>query len=186
MDLRRIRRLVAVLAAAALLGLALWGRVAASLEEPLFRLWWLINSIPQQWIWGILAILGFIAAFSLGRGQHQENPQPISPRPTSQTQLERLSQLIELADTSPWARDVLGRRLSETAAVLRALREGIHRDEALKEIRSGRWPAHPLLAAVLHPKREGEERNNQIYTDELVHALHALERYAQGGVFERN
>lgn len=186
MDLRRVGKLVAMLAIVGLVVLALRGPVAAFLEEPLIRLWRLVQYIPQQMIWVALAAIGFVVTFSLGRGQRRKRPQPIALRPPSQTQLERLSQLIELADTSMWARDVLARRLTETASGLRALREGIHRDEALKEIRTGRWPAYPALAAVLHPKREEEETNDQTYSDELARALHALECYAQGGAFERN
>jgi hypothetical protein len=186
MGLHRMGRLVALLAIVGLLALALRGPVSASLEEPLVRLWWAVRSIPEQWVWGTLAVLGFIVAFTLGRGSHHERPEPTLVRRPSQTQYERLSELIDLARTSPWARDVLGRRLSDTAAVLRALSEGIHRDDAREEIRTGRWPTEPQMTAVLHPKREGAVSHSESYIDELARALADLEHYAQGATFERN
>lgn len=180
MELPKAGKLVAVLAAVGLLGLVLRGPVAASLEDPLVHLWWLVNSIPQQWIWGMLAVLGFIVAFSVGRAPRQEKPETTPPHTPSQTQLQRLSELIELAGTSQWARDVVGRRLSETAAGLRALREGTHRDDVREEIRTGRWPAHSHVRAVLQTKRESEDMESESYADALAGALDALERYAQG------
>ena len=186
MGLHRMGRLVALLAIVGLLALALRGPVSASLEEPLVRLWWAVRSIPEQWVWGTLAVLGFIVAFTLGRGSHHERPEPTLVRRPSQTQYERLSELIDLARTSPWARDVLGRRLSDTAAVLRALSEGIHRDDAREEIRTGRWPTELQMTAVLHPKRESAVSHSESYIDELAGALGTLECYAQGGTFEHN
>lgn len=185
MGLRRIARIAAALGAVGLLALALRGPVA-SLEEPLVQLWRVIDSIPQQWLWGVLALLGFVLAFSLGRGPRQDRSEPIRLRPSSQTQHERLSELIELADTSPWARDVVGRRLSETASILRALIEGIHRDEALKEIRAGRWPTTLSAAMVFQRQPENTESLSKDYADELASALDALECYAKGGNLERD
>lgn len=197
MALRKIVRLLAILAAAGLLALALQGPVAAFLAGPLVRLWWLVDSLPQQLVWGVLALLGLLVAFSLGRGPRRERPEPESPPSPSQTQLERLTQLIQLAETSPWARDLLGERLCRTAAGLRALREGVHLEEAWEEIQAGRWPTAPWVAVVLQPQPEGNgkerrtlkgwiARNDRRYANELARALEALERYAQGGTLEVN
>jgi len=186
MDLRRIAKLLALLAAAGLLGFALQRTLAASIEEPLLGLWWAVRSIPEQWVWGTLAVLGFIVAFTLGRGSRHERPEPTLLRRPSQTQQERLSELIELARTSPWARDVVSGRLRETAAVLRALREGVHRDDAREEIRTGQWLALLQMTDVSGPKREGTGSEGENYIDELAGALSTLECYAQGGTFEHN
>lgn len=185
MGLHRVAKLVAALAIVGLLVLALRGPVA-SLEEPLVRTWWIVRFIPEQLIWSAVALLGFIVAFTLGRGSRHERPEPTLLRRPSQTQQERLSELVDLARTSPWARDVVSRRLRETAAVLRALREGVHRDDAREEIRTGQWLALLQMTAVSGPKGEGRESENKNYIDELAGALSALERYAQGGTFERN
>jgi hypothetical protein len=184
MALRRIGGILAVIAAVGLLALSLRGPVAAVLEEPLLRLLQMVNSIPQQLIWSALAIVGFVFALFLGRGMQQKSPEPIPPRPPSQTQLERLTRLIELAETSSWARDVLGRRLSETAAGLRALREGVHPDQVREEIRTGRWPAHLPVMAVLRPERERNRGHVKPYADQLDTALDAMECYVRGGTLE--
>lgn len=183
---RRMGGLVAVLAAVGLLALTLRGPVAAVLEEPLLRLLQLVNYIPQQLIWSALTIMGLVFALYLGRGMRRKSPEPIPARPPSQTQLERLTSLIELAETSSWARDVLGRRLSETAAGLRALREGVHPDQVREEIRTGRWPAHLPVMAVLRPERERNGGHVEPYADQLDTALDALECYVRGGTLERN
>ena len=183
MRLHRIGTLVAMMAAAGLLVLALRRPLAAFLDEAVIGLWWLVNVVPQQVIWVLLAVVGFVVAFSLGRSPLRARVEPTPPSPPRRTQAERLSQLIELAETSQWAREVLGRRLSETTAGLRALREGRHPDEVREEIRSGRWPADPVLTGVLQPQGM-EDGNNGGYAQALAHTLHALERYSKGGAVE--
>ncbi|MBE0430935.1 MAG: hypothetical protein IBX67_03810 [Dehalococcoidia bacterium] len=182
----KLAKVLALPVAAVLLVLALRGPVLALLGEPLVQLWRLVNSVPQQFIWGLLAVLGFIVAFSLGRGPRRERREPAPLYSHSRTQIERLTQLILLGETSLWARDVLGRRLRGTAAGLCALREGIDLDQAREEVRVGRWPGHPRVAAVLPPESKLEAINNQGYADALAHALNALERYARGGTPEPN
>ncbi|MGQ9477719.1 MAG: DUF7269 family protein [Candidatus Bipolaricaulia bacterium] len=159
-----------MVAAAGLLALALRGPMAAFLTGPLTRLWWLVDSLPQRLVWGVLALLGFLVTFFLGRGPKQVRPEPEPPPWRSPSQIERLAQLIQLAEDSPWARDLLRRRLRKVMAGLQALREGINLDEAQEAIESGRWPADPRLAAML---REGEAR----YAADLAYTLDALERY---------
>ncbi|MFP3898280.1 MAG: hypothetical protein ACLFVD_03115 [Dehalococcoidia bacterium] len=183
MELRRIGLLMGMLAVVGLLVLVLRGPLATLLEGPIMGLWWLVNSVPQQVIWVLLALVGSVVAFSLGPGPRREGVELTFPSPPRRTQAERLSQLIELAEASQWARGVLGRRLTETTAGLRALREGRHLDEVREEIRSGRWPANPVLAAVLQPDGM-EEGNSGGYAQALAHALHALERYSKGGAVE--
>jgi|GEM_PF-2256766 len=185
MGLHRVAKLVAALAIVGLLVLALRGPVA-SLEEPLVRIWWIVRFIPEQLIWSAVALLGFVLAFSLGRAPRTRRLEAAGRRPSPRTQHQRLSELIELARTSPWARDVVSRRLGETAAVLRALREGVHRDDAREEIRTGQWLALLQTTDVSGPKREGRESENKNYIDELAGALGTLECYAQGGTFEHN
>jgi len=185
MGLHRGAKIVAALAIVGLLALALRGPVA-SLEEPLVRLWWIVRFIPEQLIWSAVALLGFVLAVSLGHGPRTRRLEAAGLRPSPQTQHQRLSELIELARTSPWARDVVSRRLRETAAVLRALREGVHRDDAREEIRTGQWLALLQMTDVSGPKREGTGSEGENYTEELAGALSTLECYAQGGTFERN
>lgn len=186
MDLRRIGKPLALLAAAGLFVLILHGPLDALLREPLTRLWLLVDSLPQQLIWGALAIAGFVVVLKFPRRTDRERVEPRVTPPGHETQLERLTKLIHLGETSPWARDVLRWRLGETAACLRALREGMDLDEARKELRAGEWPTHPRVAAVLQPRREGEGSTNESYGDELALALDAIEQYAQGGSFEAN
>ena len=183
MELRKIRLLMGMLAAVGLLVLVLRRPLAAFLDEAVIGLWWLVNSVPQQVIWVLLAVVGFVVAFSLGRSPLRMRVEPTPSSPPRRTQAERLSQLIELAETSQWAREVLGRRLSETTAGLRALREGRHPDEVREEVRSGRWPADPVLTGVLQPQGM-EDGNNGGYAQALAHTLHALERYSKGGAVE--
>lgn len=183
MVLHKIVKALVVLAGAALLPLVLYGPADALLREPLSRLWWLIDSLPQQLIWLVLSIVGFVVIFSLARGPHQKQPEPLHRRSTRENQLERLTALIQLGETSRWARDVLGQRLRETAARLRALREGIPLDSARMEIRAGRWPAHSRVTAVLL-SGNAEQSKDTNYPDDLAYALDAIERYAQGGSVE--
>ncbi len=178
MGRRKVAVFVAVLAVAALLAIVLQAPVHALLAEPLAQLWLLVDAIPQRLIWIVVAVLGFVIAFSFSRGPGKEGSEPAQLRPPTQTQIERLSELVELAETSNWARDVLGRRLCHTAAGLRALQEGIRQDEARDEIRSGRWPLNPSLVRVFHPQETGRRRD---YAREMACALDALEGYAQEG-----
>ncbi len=178
MAVHKIVRLLAMLAAAGLLALALRDP-AVSLAESVIRLWWLVDSLPQQLVWSGLALIGLLVTCFLGRGPGPKRgrSEPRPPPRRSPSQVERLAQLIRLAETSPWAREVLGRYLSERAAGLRAVREGVPREEALEEIKAGRWPADPPLAEVLRP--EGEEKDKD-YAAKLAYTLEALERYVRG------
>lgn len=192
MALRKIATALAMLAAAGLLALALQGSVAAPLAEPLVRLWWLIDALPQRLVWSALALIGFLLVYFLGHGPRQNRPKlGTKPPPRrSPPQIERLAQLIQLGETSLWAREVLALRLRERAADLRALREGLTLEEARTGIESGRWLADPRLARVLRPEmKEGEgQASRYSYTAELAHALEALERYmeAKDGASESN
>ena len=188
--MRKIAPALAVLIAAGVLALALQGPMAALLTEPLVRLWWFIDSLPQRLMWGALALLGLLVTFLLGRGPRRERPgsELESPprRSPSQTQIDHLARLIRLAETSPWAREALGRYLRERAAGLRALREGIDLEEAREEIHQGRWPTDPRLAEVLRPEREGRDRHYDYdydYAAKLVYVLDFLECYAKGEDF---
>jgi len=182
--MRRVGKTAAVLAIAALLISAVRVPVDTLLREPLTRLWWLVDSLPQQLIWWVLAIAGFVAVLSYTRGLQQSKQEASAKPMVRETQLDRLTALIRLADTSPWARDVLGRRLCQTAAGLRALREGIHLDDARQQLRAGRWPNQQRFAAVLQPHREEEWTLSDSYADDLRHTLDAMERYGHGGPFE--
>jgi hypothetical protein len=185
MALRKIVRVLAVLAAAALLALILYGPTDALLREPLSRLWWLMDSLPQQLIWVVLSIIGFVVILSLAGGSHVKQPEPLPRRSVRESQLERLAALIQLGQTSGWARDVLGQRLRETAARLRALREGMPLDSVRAEIRTGRWPTQPRVAALLLSDKDAQSENLN-YPHDLAYALDVIERYAQGGSFEAN
>ena len=174
----KVVTIAAVLAVTALLAIVIHTPVAALLAEPLARFWVLVDAVPQRLIWIVLAVLGFAIAFSLGRAPHREISESTPSHPPSPTQIERLSELIELAETSIWARDILGRRLSHMAAGLRALQQGIRHDEARHEIRTGQWPPNPSLARVFHPHDSGITRE---YARDLACALDTLEGYIGEG-----
>lgn len=174
----RIVWLFALLALTVLLIMAAHDPVRALLREPLTHLALLADTIPQRITWIVVAVLGFAIALSLGRIPHRESAVSSRLRPLSPSQIERLGDLIELAETSVWARDVVRRRLTLMAAGLRSLHRGIHPDEARDEIRTGRWPLDPSLARLLHPEHYGVGRD---YVGELAGALDALEGYVQEG-----
>lgn len=174
-----------MLTAAALLALILYGPADALLREPLARLRWLMDSLPQQLIWMLLSIIGFVVILSLAGGPQSKQPEPMPMRSMRESQLERLAALIQLGETSPWARDVLGQRLRETAARLRVLREGVSLDSVRAEIGTGRWPTQPRVAAVLLSDKEVQSKDLN-YPHDLAYALDVIERYAQGGSFEAN
>ncbi len=178
MGRRKVAIFLAVLGVAALLAIVLQAPVHALMGEPLAQLWLLVDSFPQRLIWIVLAVLGFGIAFSFSRGPHNEDSEPAHGRLPARTQIERITELIELGETSIWARDVLGRRLCDTAAGLHALQQGIGQDEARDEIRAGRWPLTPSLVRVFHPQETGRSGE---YAEDLACALDALERYVQEG-----
>ncbi len=182
--MRRVAKVAAALAIAALLISAVRIPVDTLLREPLTQLWWLLDSLPQQLIWWVLSIVGFTAVLSFTRALHHSNQESTVKPIVRETQLDRLTALIELGETSAWARDVLGRRLCQTAAGLRALQEGIHLDDARQQLRQGRWPEQHGVAALLQPHSDKAPTPNESYADDLEHTLDAMERYAQGGPFE--
>jgi hypothetical protein len=178
MDPRKVVRLMIFAAAVVLLAIVVHPPMTALLTEPLARLWWLVDSLPQRLVWIVLAALGFVLAVILGRRQPTPSPEVAQPRQSSYTEDARLAELIELSDHSIWARDVLGRRLCETAAGLRALREGVHRDQVREELLTGRWPSTRSVADVLQPR---QQETDVSYISELARALDSLERYARDG-----
>ncbi len=177
MVLRKARVPLAILMGSAALALIMRGPAEALLREPLAFLWWLIDSLPQQLIWSMLTIIGFLMVFSLARGPRHERPySPVAPTP-HETETQRLTQLILLAENSDWAREVMGRRLSETAAALRALREREQRGRVRDEILTGCWPADRSVSEV--QPRQPENRGR--YAREVAQSLDSLERYAREG-----
>jgi len=184
MVLRRLRVPLAILMASAALALLVRVPVDTLLREPLALMWWLIDSLPQQLIWGMLTVIGFLMAFSLTRGPRNDRPESAVASALPETRVQQLTQLILLAENSGWARDVMGRSLRETAAALRALREGIPLDLARQALREGRWLNQQSFAAVPQPHREEEQTLSDSYADDLGHTLDAMERYAHGGPLE--
>jgi len=178
MDRRNVVRIMIFAAAVVLLAIVVHPPMTALLTEPLAQLWWLVDSLPQRLVWIVLAVFGFVLAVMLGRGQRMPAPEGAQPRTSSYTELARLAELIELSDHSIWARDVLGRRLCETAAGLRALREGVHRDQVREEVLTGRWPSTRSVTDVLQPRQQETDGS---YIRGLARALDSLERYAREG-----
>ena len=178
MDRRKVVRLMIFAAAAVALAIVVHRPMAVLLTEPLAQLWWLVDSLPQRLVWIVVAVAGFVLAVILGRRQSTLAPEVAQPRTSSYNEVARLAELIELSDHSIWARDVLGRRLCETAAGLRALREGVHRDQVREEVLTGRWPSTRSVADVLQPRQQEIDVS---YISELARALDSLERYARDG-----
>jgi len=178
MDRRKVVRLMIFAAAVVALTIVVHPPMAVLLTEPLSQLWWLIDSLPQRLVWIVLAVAGFVLAVIAGRRQPTPSPEAAQARPSSYTEIARLAELIALSDHSIWARDVLGRRLCETAAGLRALREGVHRDQVREEVLTGRWPSTRSVAEVLQPRQQEGDGN---YVRGLARALDSLERYAREG-----
>lgn len=183
MDRHRISRRLALLAAVGTVILIVHRLLDTVLKDPLTRLWLWVDAIPEHLIWSTLAIVGFVIVLKFPqRTQRQLMPPRVTP-PRHETQVERLAKLIDLGETSAWARDMLRWRLVEMAACLRSLREGIELDQARKELDAGQWPT-PQVAAALQRGREVDGSKNEGYRNELALALDAIERYAQGRPFE--
>ncbi len=178
MDRRKVVRLMIFAAAVVALTIVVHPPMAALLTEPLAQLWWLVDSLPQRLVWIVLAVAGFVLAVTVGRRQPTPTPEVAQAHPSSYTEVARLAELIELSNRSLWARDVLSRRLCETAAGLRALREGVHRDQVRQEVLTGRWPSTRTVADVLQPRQQEGDGN---YVRGLAGALDSLERYAREG-----
>ncbi len=174
----KIVKLLILVVAVVLLTAVLHAPIATLLTEPLTRLWWLVDSLPQRLTWTVLAVLGFALAIALGRKSRLPAQKSTPARSCPYTEVERLTKLIELGNRSVWARDVLARRLCETAAGLQALREGVLRGQAREEILAGRWPADRSVSEVLQPQHK---KPGGHYAHELAEALDSLERYAREG-----
>ncbi len=174
----KVVKLLVLVAAVVMLTAALHAPVAALLTEPLSRVWWLVDSLPQRLIWIAVAALGLVIAIALGRRPRQPGQGITHAGSSAHTEVERLARLIEMSNRSAWARDVLARRLCETTAGLRALREGVQRGQAREEILAGCWPADTGVSEVLQPRHPDSDGR---YARELDRSLDSLERYAREG-----
>lgn len=143
---------------------------------------WFVDSLHQGLVWTVfLAVLGYLTVRLGARARTGRVPPPSSVQPEP-SELTRLANVIRRARTSPVARRELARRLTQTAVVVRAQREGIPLRQAWDDIESGKWPPNPALAAVLRPRdiralpaRRGDPLR------EIDRAVSALWNYARGG-----
>ncbi len=173
-----IVKLLTLVVAVVLLTVVLHAPIATLVTEPLTHIWWLVDSLPQRLTWIVLAVLGFALTIALGDRSHLPAQESKPARSCPYTEVERMTKLIELSNHSVWARDVLARRLCDTAAGLQALREGVLRSQAREEILAGHWPADGSVSEVLQPQHKNTGGH---YADELARALDSLEQYAREG-----
>lgn len=161
---------------AALLVLGFRGLLRDLVADPLVRLWWLIDSLPQGLVWLAVAAVGTMAALRAWAGM------PSSPRHRRPTgggeavpQLAALALLIRRAEYSGAARRRLAARLARLAVGMRARKEAIPARIAWRELRAGTWPEEVPLRAVLSPKRTVLIRPGE-YLDALEKGVSILER----------
>jgi hypothetical protein len=146
---------------------------------------WFVDALPQTLVWfGLLAIL-FVLTLRLDKGRPRKAAAVPPLSEPARSDLARLTECIQQAESSPHARRELQRRLGQTAVTLRVKREAIPPRQAWDDVVEGRWPAHPDVQAVLHPERgRAKLVPRRGYVQQLARAVDGLWLYAQGGDFD--
>ncbi|RLE29170.1 hypothetical protein DRJ54_05150 [Candidatus Acetothermia bacterium] len=181
------RKLGLWIAAAALLAaglvLGLRGLLKGLIADPLVRLWWLIDSLPQGLIWLAVAALGAAVGLRAWLAlPEREGRRRLVPAGEARPRLSELAALIRRAEYSGTARRRLAARLARLAVSARARRESIPPQVAWRELRAGRWPEDETLRAVLSPPRALSRPGD--FLSALEQGLDALTQLTKGGRFD--
>jgi len=139
----------------ATLTLGLRGVLKGLVADPLVRLWWLIDSLPQGLVWLAMGAVG--AALALRTWLRMPAPRrgrrEFLAKGEAVPQLAALAALIRRAEYSGAARRRLASRLARLAVGMRSHAEALPPQHIWTELRQGRWPSDPELRTLFSPRR---------------------------------
>ena len=186
-DRRLVWWLALLLLSLALAGIFVFGMqdLLVALISPVLMLFWLIDLLPEFVVWAMVVILGAAVAQRARRALplHHHTQLEVKKEPISFTENETvayIASLVQQANTSMVARDILGRHLAELAVSLLCRRQCISPPEAWNLMHRGKWPMDQRIYRVLFPPQA--LRPAKKYLQALEYTVTFLEHYDRGGI----
>lgn len=168
----------------AALTLGLRGLLKGLVADPLVRLWWVIDSLPQGLIWLAVAALGAAVGLRAWLAlPEREGTRRLVPAGEARPRLSELAALIRRAEYSGAARRRLASRLARLAVGMRARAEALPPQRIWMELRRGQWPQDPELRALLSPRRVSLGRSEG-YLNALERGVALLQRLSERREFD--
>ena len=192
MHIRKLKRrfvwwLSLVLLSLALAGLFVFGvqGLLVALIRPVLMLFWFIDILPEIVIWAMVVILGAAVALrarqALPPHHHtQQESEKALVSSKESAMVTSIASLVQHAETSSVARDVLGRHLAELAVSLLCRRRCISPPEAWRLMHREQWPTDQRVYGVLFPEQTSHPAGEHL--QDLEYAVRFLEHYDRGGI----
>jgi hypothetical protein len=155
-----------------------------ALIRPLVILFWFIDVLPEVVVWVVVVILGAVLAMwdrgslTSRRPQREGEKAPVSS--TENKGVDSISNLIQRAQVSSVARNIVGWQLAGVAVTLLCRRRCISPREAWQLMYREKWPMDQRVYGVLFPQQTLYPANE--YLQNLGYAVSFLEHYDRGSM----